>query len=501
MPTTRSPWLSLTALCLPMLIVSMDVSVLFFAVPFISADLDPSPAQQLWIFDIYGFVLAGLLLTMGAVADRVGHRRLLLIGAVGFSVASVIAAYASSAEMLIGARALLAVSGATLMPSTLALVRHVFTDDTQRAKAVATWTAVMTGGVALGPIISGILLEHFWWGSVFLINIPVMVLLLVVAPILLPGDTGDRTRRVDALSSLLALITILPVIEGIKTLAADGWSPARLAYLVVGAAAGLMFVRRQRHLAEPLVDLTLFADRRFSTTIWINLIAMFGILGNAIMMTQYLQSVLGKSPLSAALWSLVPSVAIVFVAPLSAVLATRIGRPPVMIGGLLIGGGGFLILATFTTGDSLMTVLIGATFLAGGLVATSAMVYDYVVGVAPAERAGAVAGLLETTSELGGALGIAVLGSVVNMVYRNTFEYSGAAEDPARESLGGALATARELPATTFDAVVDAARIAYVNGVAVASTVGAMVLVLTALAAVRLLRQPAGTASSPTAVY
>ncbi|WP_020106827.1 MFS transporter [Nocardia sp. 348MFTsu5.1] len=501
MPSTRSPWFSLAALCLPMLIVSMDVSVLFFAVPFISADLDPSPAQQLWIFDIYGFVLAGLLLAMGAVADRIGHRRLLLIGAAGFSVASVLAAYATSAEMLIGARALLAVSGATLMPSTLALVRHIFTDETQRAKAVATWTAVMTGGVAVGPIISGILLEHFWWGSVFLINIPVMVLLVIVAPILLPGDTGDRKRRIDALSSLLVLITILPVIEGVKAIAADGWSPAHVAYLVLGVAAGLMFVRRQHHLAEPLVDLTLFADRRFSTTIWINLIAMFGILGNAIMMTQYLQSVLGRSPLSAAVWSLLPSIAIALVAPLAAVLASRIGRPPVMVGGLLVAGGGFVILAAFTTTDSLVSVLVGATFLAGGLVATSAMVYDYVVGVTPAERAGAVAGLLETTTELGGALGIAILGSVVNMVYHNTFQYSGASDDSARESLGGALAIARGLPANTGDALVDAARAAFVNGVAVASLVGAVVMVLTALAAIHLLRQPADAASPSTAVY
>ncbi len=178
----RSPWPGLAALCLPMLIVSMDVSVLFFAVPFISADLNPTAAQQLWIFDVYGFVLAGLLLSMGAVADRVGHRRLLVIGATGFGIASVLAAYAGSAEMLIAARALLAVAGATLMPSTLALVRHLFVDEKARTKAVAIWTAVMTGGVAVGPIISGALLEHFWWGSVFLVNLPVMIMLLVAAP-------------------------------------------------------------------------------------------------------------------------------------------------------------------------------------------------------------------------------------------------------------------------------------------------------------------------------
>lgn len=486
--TNRSPWLGLIALCLPMLIVSMDVSVLFFAVPFISADLDPSAAQQLWIFDIYGFVLAGLLLTMGSVADRVGHRRLLVIGAVGFSIASLLAAYASSAEMLIGARALLAVSGATLMPSTLALIRHLFTDETQRAKAVATWTAVMTGGVAVGPVISGFLLEHFWWGSVFLINLPVMLLLLVVAPILLPGHTADPSRRIDPWSSLLALATILPVIEGIKTLASDGWALWRLALILVGIVAGALFIGRQQHLAHPLVDVTLLRDRRFATTIWINLIAMFGILGNAIIMTQYLQSVLGYSPLSAALWSLVPSVAIGFVAPLAATLSARVGRPPVMVGGLLLAASGFAVLAGFTTTDSLGVVLIGATFLAAGLVGTSTMVYDYVVGVAPPERAGSVAGLLETTSELGGALGIAILGSVVNVLYRNTFDFSGPAPAAAHKSLAGALAAARTWPGESGAALVGAGRSAYVHGLVGAGIVGAVLLVLTAGAAFGLLR-------------
>ena len=191
----------MVALCLPMLIVSMDVSVLFFAAPFIAADLGATAEQQLWIFDVYGFVLAGLLLTMGALADRIGHRRLLMIGAIAFSTASVAAAFSVSPGMLIAARALLAVGGATLMPSTLALVRHLFVDPAQRAQAVATWSAVFTGGVAVGPIISGLLLEHFWWGSVFLINVPVMMALLVVAPFLLPGGTGDTRRSVDVVSA------------------------------------------------------------------------------------------------------------------------------------------------------------------------------------------------------------------------------------------------------------------------------------------------------------
>lgn len=480
----RSPWLGLAALCLPMLIVSMDVSVLFFAVPFISADLNPTAAQQLWIFDVYGFVLAGLLLSMGAVADRVGHRRLLVIGATGFGIASVLAAYAGSAEMLIAARALLAVAGATLMPSTLALVRHLFVDEKARTKAVAIWTAVMTGGVAVGPIISGALLEHFWWGSVFLVNLPVMIMLLVAAPILLPARTGDRARRIDLWSSVLALAAILPVVEGIKTFASDGWAWWRPLILTAGVLAGWLFVRRQRRVSQPLVDLSLLTDRRSAAPVWINLIAMFGILGNAIIMTQYLQSVLGFSPLTAALWSLLPSVFIAFVAPLAATLCPLVGRPAVMIGGLLIATGGFVVLAGFATTNSLVVVLTGATLLSSGLVATSTMVYDHVIGAAPTERAGAVAGLLETTSELGGALGIVALGSVVNALYRNTFDYPGAVGEEARAGLSGAVATGRA-------GVVEAGRVAYVHGLVGAASLGAAVLACTAVIGAWLLRSSA----------
>ncbi|QKT07639.1 MFS transporter [Gordonia sp. X0973] len=484
MSSPRSPWIGMVALCLPMLIVSMDVSVLFFAAPFIAADLHATAEQQLWIFDVYGFVLAGLLLTMGSLADRIGHRRLLMIGAVAFSVASVAAAFAVSPAMLIAARALLAVGGATLMPSTLALVRHLFDDPAQRAKAVATWSAVFTGGVAVGPIISGLLLEHFWWGSVFLINVPVMVALLLVAPVLLPGDTGDHTRRVDVISALLALGTILPIIEGIKKLAADGWAASWIALIVAGLAVGAVFVWRQFHLDQPLVDVSMFADRRFSVSIWINVIGMFAILGNAIMMTQYLQSVLGYSPLVAALWSLLPSVFVGAAAPAAAVASARFGRPPVVVAGLLCAAAGFVILAVLTTTHSLVPVLIGATALACGTVALASVIADYIVGVAPADRAGATSSLLETSSEFGGAFGIAILGSVLNAVYRLSFDDHAFADAPAGRSLSGALATAHGLPAPQAEHLLAVARSAFVSGLSAAAWVGAAVLIATALLAV-----------------
>ena len=222
-PAGRKEWTGLAVLALPLLLVSMDVSVLYFAVPFISRDLAPTATQQLWIFDIYGFVLAGLLLTMGSLGDRIGRRKLLLIGAVGFSLASLLAAYSQSAEMLIAARALLGVAGATLMPSTLGLIRNMFHDAKQRSTAIAIWTAVMTSGIAVGPVLSGILLEHFWWGSVFLINIPAMLLLLALGPVLLPEYRRPGSARFDLVSSGLSLATVLPVIYGIKEWAARGF--------------------------------------------------------------------------------------------------------------------------------------------------------------------------------------------------------------------------------------------------------------------------------------
>lgn len=492
----RSPWIGLTVLCLPMLIVSMDVSVLFFAVPYIADDLAPTPQQQLWIFDVYGFVLAGLLLSMGSVADRIGHRRLLLIGAAGFGVASIVAALSTSAEMLIGARALMAVGGATLMPSTLAMIRHIFDDEGARTKAVATWNAVLAGGVAVGPIVSGVLLEHFWWGSVFLINVPVMLLLLVVGPLLLPGGTGSRDRRIDLASAVLALAAVLPTIAAIKDLAADGWSAPRLMMLAVGVVFGVIFVGRQRRLDDPILDVGLLSERRFGASIWINLVCMFALLGNSILMTQFLQSVLGFSPLRAAMWSLVPSVFVGVAAPVAAVAAGRVGRPAVIVAGLLTGAAGYAILAELTTPHSVVAVLIGATVLACGIVGATSMVADYVVGVAPADRAGATSGLLETSSELGGALGIAVLGSVVNAVYRVTFP-SGITSGESTTSLTGAVAAARHLPPADAQTLLDAARATFVSGVAAAAWTGAGLLVVTAVLAAWALRQRGVPATHP----
>jgi DHA2 family multidrug resistance protein-like MFS transporter len=501
----RREWTALAVLCLPVLIVSMDVSVLFFAVPHIAEALAPTATQVLWIFDVYGFVLAGLLLTMGNLADRIGRRRLLLLGATAFGVASVLAAYAPSAEWLIAARALMGVGGATLMPSTLAIVRNLFTDDAERAKAVGVWSAVMAGGVGIGPVISGILLAHFWWGSVFLINVPVMLALLVVAPFLLP-ESRAASSRVDVASSVLSLLAILPIIHALKQFAAHGWSLWLPLYAAVGVVAAVAFVRRQSRVPSPMVDLGLFRNRGFGGSIVVQLIGMFGVMGNAILMTQYLQSVLGYSALAAALWSLVPSVVVGAAAPTAAALSQKVGRPVVMASGFVVAAIGFAGMWLAGAGTSIWPALVASAFIAMGLVSVATLVTEYAIGVAPAERAGSVSALVETAGELGGALGMAVLGSILGAVYAARVvdllppAVPAPVESAVSETLGQAVVVAGQLGGTHGQVVLDAARTAYVDGMHATDLVACGLLLVGAAVALVTLppaTQPATQPATP----
>jgi DHA2 family multidrug resistance protein-like MFS transporter len=490
----RREWIGFGVLMLPLLLVSMDVSVLYFAVPFISRELEPTGTQQLWIFDIYGFVLAGLLITTGSLGDRIGRRRLLLLGATAFGAASLLAAYAPSAELLIAARALLGIGGATLMPSTLALVRNMFPDEKQRGRAIAIWTAAMTGGIGIGPVLSGILLEHFWWGSVFLINIPAMVLLLVLAPALVPEFRNPGAGRFDLLSAVLSLAAILPVIWGIKELARDGYRLPPVLSIGAGLLVGAVFLHRQRRRPDPMIDLALFRRRAFSGSLAVNALAVFAMVGFAIFTTQYLQSVLGMSPLRAALWSLVPTLAVGGAAPLAAALAERINRAYVLSAGFLIAAAGFLILTQVRADTRLWPVMVGAAVYASGLVMVMSLVTGIVLGEAPPERAGAASGLLESATEFGGALGMALLGSVGAAVYRHDVTGSlpdgvpAAAAGPARETLGGALAVAGQLPARLGDDLLHTARQAFVHGMHAAAVAAAILMIIAAVASTLVLR-------------
>ncbi|MDX2559220.1 MFS transporter [Streptomyces sp. TX20-6-3] len=478
-PAGRRAWTTLGVLMLPLLLVSMDVSVLYFAIPSISADLRPGATEQLWILDSYGFVLAGLLVTMGALGDRVGRRKVLLGGAALFGVASVAAAYAHSPGALIGARALLGVAGACLMPATLALIRVLFADPAQRAKAITLWTSVMASGIALGPVVSGALVEHFWWGSVFLINLPAMTLLLVLGPLLLPESKGAVTGRFDVLSAALSLGALLPLIHGIKELAKDGWAPLPAGAAAAGLLVGLLFLRRQARLAHPMVDLALLRNRAYGGSVLANLLAMVATVGFAVFLTQYLQSVLGQSPFEAALWSLVPTVGVLAAAPAAAALAQRTDRAYVMAGGFLVAASGFAWLAGIDRATPLWVVIAASAVYAGGLVSAMTLANELALGAAPPERAGAAAAVLESGAELGGALGMALLGALGAAVYTGAMPADAPAA--ARETLGGALTAGPE--------VIEAARTAFVEAMGAAATGATLLMATSAALSLILLRK------------
>ncbi|MFJ9727606.1 MFS transporter [Streptomyces sp. NPDC101209] len=477
----RREWTALGVLMLPLLLVSMDVSVLYFAIPAISADLEPSGTQQLWIFDIYAFVLAGLLMTMGSLGDRIGRRRLLLLGAAAFGTASLIAAYADSAETLIAARAVLGVGGATLMPSTMALIRTMFTDPAQRAKAIGLWSGVMTAGIALGSVLSGVLVQYFWWGSVFLVNLPAMALLLVLGPFLLPESRDPHPGRFDWPSVPLSMAGVLPVIYGLKEITSRGWHPQYVVPITVGLLFAAAFVHRQRTTASPMIDPALFRGRGFAPSVVLNLLGSFAMMGSAYFTTQYLQSVLGKSAMEAALWALLPSVPIGMAAPLATTLVQRgVDRAHVVSAGFAVGACGYGLLALADT-DSLWLVLAACGVLASGIVMVISQITDLALGSAPVERAGSASSLMETGGEFGGALGMAVLGSIGTAIYRHGIPAT--APGAARETLGGALAAADRIPGLAATA-----REAFTHGMQGAAIAGAVLLAAAAVLAARTLR-------------
>jgi len=491
----RKEWIGLAVLVLPCLLTSMDMSVLLFGLPFISASLKPSATQQLWIMDAYGFALAGLLITMGAIGDRIGRRRLLLIGATAFGAASIVAAYSGSAEVLIGTRALLGVAGATLMPSTMALIRNMFHDPKQRQTAISLWTGGLIGGVTLGPIVGGVLLNHFWWGSVFLINLPAMALLLVLGPMLLPEYRAPASgRRFDVLGSLLSMAAIFPAVYGIKQLAVDGFSASAAGALAFGAALAIAFVIRQHTAKNPLVDMELFRKPGFRAPMLVNLSGNFVLMGFSLFNTQYLQSVAGMRPFTAALWSMGAMPFISVGMGVTGALTAKV-RPARIIGvAFLVSAAGALVLMLAHPGNPVVVLMVGAGVAAGGVVAAQSIVGNMVMAAAPAERAGSASALNETGAELGSSLGMALLGSIGAAIYHHKMAAVGAAGVPdaavraGHETVGGADAVAAQFPGAASHALLTTARDAYASGLHTAAAVGAVLLALTALFAFGALR-------------
>jgi MFS transporter, DHA2 family, multidrug resistance protein len=490
----RREWLGLAVLALSALMLSVDISVLFLALPQLSADLEPSITQQLWISDIHGFMLAGFLVTMGTLGDRIGRRRLLLVGAAGFGAASVLAAYAASPMMLIGARALLGIAGATLMPSTMALIRNMFHDPKQMGAALGVWFSCFMGGMAIGPLIGGLLLDTFWWGSAFLLGVPFMVLLLVVGPVLLPEYRDENAGRLDLTSVALSLAAVLPVIYGLKEMARAGVSGEALAGVVAGVVFGVEFVRRQRKLADPLLDLRLFANRSFSAALGVNLFGGIVMAGVSLVATLYLQVVRGLSPLHAGLWLVPQFVVMAACMMLAPVLTHRIRAAYVAAMGLTVSALGILVLTQVDT-DSLGLLVVGLVIATGGIALPMSVGMNLVLASAPPEKAGSAASMLETCGEFGIAVGVAALGSLATFVYRSQLADNipsglpAASAHAARESINEAATAAADLHGSLGAALLDAARSAFTAGLNTVAAVGAALFAVAAVVALIALRQ------------
>ncbi|WP_327147796.1 MFS transporter [Nocardia sp. NBC_01329] len=488
------PWAGLAVLALPTVLLGLDVTALYLVVPSLAVDLHPTATETLWIMDAYGFLIAGFLITMGTLGDRIGRRRLLMIGMAAFGAASVLAAFAPSALWLIAARALLGVAGATLMPSTLSLISNMFADARQRASAIGVWATMFALGMAAGPVVGGVLTAHFWWGAVFLIAVPISVVVLVAAPALLPEYRSDAPR-LDLRSVALSLAAMLPIIYAIKHVATHGIDAQALAAVLLGGGSTVAFLRRQLRLREPLLDIRLFTDRAFSSALSVLLIGLVGFGGAMYLVTQYLQLVEGLSPLAAGLWMGPPAVAMLIGGIGAPLIAGRVSPGIVMAATLALSLIGYVLLA-FAGTDSKPTVVAGFAFVYLGLGVIAALGTDIVVSAAPSTRSGSAAALSETVQELGIAAGVALLGSLTTAIYRTAVEappgLSRSVAESYSDSLSGAMSVRDQLPVAALHRAQDA----FTSGLNTAAIVAGIAVAGAAIVCFRMLRHigPIGAA-------
>ena len=498
--TPRRAWFALSVLLLPVLLIAVDNTILAFALPSIAQDFRPAASTQLWIVDVYSLVLAALLVAMGSLGDRIGRRKLLLIGAAGFAVVSFAAAFAPSAGYLVAARAVLGFFGAMLMPSTMSLIRNIFVDATARRLAIAIWASSFTAGSALGPIVGGVLLEHFHWGAVFLVAVPILLPLLVLAPRLVPESRDPSPGPLDLLSVLLSLTTMLPLVWAVKTGAHDGLSWLVAAALVISVGSATLFVRRQKRSATPMFDVKLFGYAPFASSIMANFLSIVGLIGFIFFVSQHLQLVLGLSPLAAGLVTL-PGALLSMVAGIGVVRLVRWFAPHTLtIIGLVLVSAGFGMILLFRHDLNVAAVIASFIVLEIGVGISQTITNDTIVSSVPAAKSGAASAVSETAYELGAVIGTATLGTIFTAFYRTNVELpqglSAQQAADAGESIGGATAVAQTLPGDIAGPLLDSAHTAFDSGIAPTSIIAGVLTLVAAAVVAFAFRNGAGRPAS-----
>jgi DHA2 family multidrug resistance protein-like MFS transporter len=488
---TRREWLALAAIALPCMVYAMDLTVLNLALPAISADLKPSASQLLWIVDIYGFMVAGFLITMGTLGDKIGRRRLLMIGSAAFAVASGAAAMASSVESLIVLRAVLGIAGATLAPSTLSLMSNIFHDERERRVAIGIWISSYSVGAVIGPLVGGAILHYFSWPAIFLVAVPVMLLLLAVGPVLLPEYRDPKAGNLDLRSVGLSLFAVLGLVYALKQFAEGNAAWHTWLAAAAAAASALAFARRQGVVAYPLLDLQLFKQKKFAAAISTYALTSFAMFGVYIFSSQYLQLVLGFTPLIAGLCTVPWAASFVLGSMITPWLAQRASATRVITYGLLVATAGFAALAMIDGRYGLAWLIGGMIVMGIGMAPVFTLGNDIVLSTAPRERAGAASAISETSSELSGAMGIAVFGSLATVLYRDAFMSSAAglpaATVAAASTLGGAHAAANALGAPQGEALRTLASAAFVDSMQVAAVFASLIMLMSAVVVVGIL--------------
>lgn len=490
-------WSAVGILTLTVALIAVDSTVLALAVPSVADHLAPTSTQLLWIGDVYSFTLAGLLVTMGNVADRIGRKKLLIMGALGFGCASALAAFASTPELLIAARALLGVCGATLMPSTLSIIRNMFDNPLHRTKAIAVWSAGATGGAAAGPVVGGVLLEHFWWGSVFLINIPIVVIVVGLGSIILVESRDPNAVQLDFLSAALSLTAIVPLVFAIKTAIDKGLTASVVIALLVGISSTVLFVRQQKRSHHPMIDVTLFSMPAFSGAVAANTIAIFALSGVLYFFSQYLQFVRGLSPLEAGLAQVPAALAAIVVVSGVSWTLVRLGRGRAIGMGMFLGVVGLVGLALALRGGGFVALACVLALFGLGVGLAMTLATDAVVASAPKDRAGAASSVSETAYELGIALGIAVLGSVLTILYRLRLDVPQGVSEESRVLLTDSLASAHAMTAGGDPGAAelfDLAQDAFTAGLQTTAVIAAILLAMSGIVAWRFIPSGRGAA-------